>query len=86
MTHGVSRPTTHSLPAIVQTFGGPEELGVSIRRELSLWKLSPTAYFSWGSEKEEEKMSLLEKQLQDLHMQRYVCVVSMNGLMCSVCI
>ena len=60
-----------SLPAIVQTFDGPPELLVSIRRELSLWKSTPSAdYFSCGG-----PIEVLEAKLQDLHAQRYVCVI-----------
>ncbi|KAL5484712.1 hypothetical protein EMCRGX_G021252 [Ephydatia muelleri] len=65
------------LPAIVQTFSGPDELGVSVRREVTLWQSSPAAYFSCvgGSEEVgtgEEEMNLLENKLQDLHIQRSV--------------
>lgn len=59
------------LPIIVQTFGAAEELLMSIKRELSKWKSSPSTYFSCAEP--EKELSLLEAKLKDLHIQRYAC-------------
>eukprot|EP00731_Ephydatia_muelleri_P037658 Em0531g2a len=73
------------LPAIVQTFSGPDELGVSVRREVTLWQSSPAAYFSCvgGSEEVgtgEEEMNLLENKLQDLHIQRGCIIKQLSAV------